>query len=69
MAEGVGMELPKVRGGAGGGAGAEHVCGGQRGRVRVRGCVCVARALPNYLFMKKSHVRRCVGEEGKRGEN
>lgn len=34
----------------------------------VRGCVCVVRVLPNYLFMKKSHVWRCVGEEEKRGK-
>lgn len=45
-----------------------HVCGGQRGRVRVRGCVCVVRVLPNYLFMKKSHVWLCVGEGEKRGK-
>lgn len=66
----MGRELPKVRGG---GVGDRthttgHVCGGQRGRVSVRGCVCVVRVLPNYLFMKKSHVWLCVGEEEKRGK-
>lgn len=68
MAEGVGRELPKVRGVGGV---EEHVCAGQRGPgacvrlsvyawLSVRDCLCVARVLPNYLFMKKSHVRRCV---------